>query len=97
MENSRSGWILSGILGIIVVVLLIILMGYWNADDRELGNVLEQGEANLAEVRAEVGEKCTGPQGTNSTACQDALDELSDVLQEFSEDLETATTTPDGV
>ncbi len=89
--NSKTGWIIAGILAIVVVIMLFMM---WNdANTKDLGNVLEEGRTSIIDMRAEVEKKCQGPEA-NEAECQDALEELSEVLQEFSEDVNEASTTP---
>ncbi|HYD93164.1 MAG TPA: hypothetical protein VEB18_01750 [Candidatus Paceibacterota bacterium] len=95
MNQNRTGWIIAALLAVVILVLLGMM---WNdANNKDLNQVLEEGRENLIDVRAEIEKKCEGPE-MNEDACQDALEELADVLEEFREDVtaatSSATTTP---
>lgn len=88
--NSKTGWIIAGILAVVVVIMLFMM---WNdANNKDLGNVLEEGRTSIIDMRAEIEKKCQGPEA-NERECQDALADLSDVLEDFSEDVNEASTT----
>ncbi len=88
--NSKTGWIIAGILAVVVIIMLFMM---WNdANSKNLGNVLEEGRTSIIDLRAEIEKKCEGPEA-DEKACQDAIDDLSEVLKEFSEDVEAASTT----
>lgn len=91
-NRSNTGWLVAGILAIVVVVLLFIMWRQWDREQHDLGNVINEGQEDIASARAEIREKCTGPAGVNARDCQDALNEVSDIIREFSDDLADATT-----
>lgn len=93
-QQNNTGWIVAGVLAIVIVILLVMMWQQWDRGEQNLGAVLEEGQENLVDARAAIAQKCSGPQGTASPGCQDALDNLRDILEEFSEDLDTASTTP---
>ena len=87
--NTKTGWIIAGILALVVIIMLFMM---WNdANTKDLDNVLEDGRTSLIDIRAEIEKKCEGPD-VNEDECQDALKELSEVLSEFSEDVSEAST-----
>lgn len=88
--NSKTGWIIAGILAVVVVIMLFMMWNHNNSKD--LGNVLEEGRTSIIDMRAEIEKKCEGPQA-NEQECQDALDDLAEVLEDFSEDVDKASTT----
>ncbi len=97
--DSRTGWIVAGVLAVVVVILLGV-MWKWNYDrEHDVGYVLDRGGSKIMEIRAEIAEKCQGEAPFEQADCQDSLEELSDILREFTDDLEdinNASTTTDG-
>lgn len=89
--NTKTGWIIAGILAVVVIIMLFMMWNDANSPD-ELSNVLEEGRTSIIDLRAEIEKKCQGPEA-NEAQCQDALDDLAEVLAEFSEDIEAASTT----
>lgn len=87
----KSGWVVAGILAVALVIMLFMM---WDgANSKDLNNVLEEGRTSIIDMRAEIEKKCEGPE-PNEAECQDALDDLAEVLREFSKDVNDASTTP---
>lgn len=80
------------VLFIVVLVLLVMLWNAWKENNQNLGTVLEEGKEQIVDVRAQVLADCRGPQA-NEADCQASLQNLKDVLQEFSSNLDNATGT----
>lgn len=94
--HARTGWIVSGVLAIILVILLGLLLKQQYDLEHNLDYVLDRGGDKITAVRAEITETCTGESPLEQDRCQDSLERLSDILREFSDDLEyfTPTSTP---
>ncbi len=93
-NRSNTGWIVSGVLAVVIVVLLFMMWQQWDRKQKDLDTVLDNGQEQIMDQRARIAALCNGPQGMQAPACQDALDDLADVLREFRDDLDDATTTP---
>lgn len=87
--NAKTGWIVAGILAIVVIVLAWMMWS--NENQKDLGTVLEEGRADIVTVRAEIQENCRGPQA-DEAKCQASLADLAEILNEFSDDVEDADT-----
>jgi len=88
MRSNSTPWLIAGI----AIVLLVIVAWLWMGTKRDLESVLADSRADIADQRAVIAEKCTGPQA-DKEECDEALDEMADILREFSADLNTAATT----
>jgi hypothetical protein len=85
-HNARVAWIVAGVLGFIVLVLLIYI-GSVSSNDN-LGSVLDEGRSTIGAERQEIRERCAD--NINSSDCQEALEELTDILRAFNRDLTRA-------
>jgi hypothetical protein len=92
-KNTHTGWIVAGVLAVVVVALGGILWNAAQTREKDLDEVLTEGYEDIAKVRAEVQIKCEGP-ARNDAECERALDELANILRDFGKDLNEATTTP---
>jgi hypothetical protein len=92
-NRTNTGWIVSGVLAVVIVILLLMMWQQWDADQRDLNTVLDEGQENIMDSRARIALLCNGPEGTRAPDCQDALEELADILRDFRDDLDNATTT----
>jgi hypothetical protein len=92
-KNTHTGWIVAGVLTVVVVALGGILWNAAQTREKGLDEVLTEGYEDIAKVRAEVQIKCEGP-ARNDAECERALDELASILRDFGKDLDEATTTP---
>ncbi len=98
MNSARTAWAVAAVLGVIVIILLAVMAKGQHDREQDPDYVLDRGGSRIAEVRAEIAEKCEGADPYDQADCQDALEELSDVLGDFTEDLRrlnatTSTTT----
>ncbi len=90
--NAQNGWkIATGVLALVVVILLAMMWSAWSMEQKSLDHVLEEGKEDVVEARAAIEMKCRGPQA-NEAQCQDALEDLADILKEFSKDVNAAST-----
>lgn len=87
-------------LGIIVIILLCIMAAAWYNKQNDLGTVLDENRGAVLNQREDIRQKCNAEGGEQSEACQAALQELSDILTEFTSDInriQRATTTDAGI
>jgi hypothetical protein len=90
-QKSNLGWIIAGVLAVIVVILLGVMWQAMEANKKDLNHVLSEGYEDIATVRAKMQIACDGP-SKDEAKCEAALNELADILREFGEDLSTAST-----
>jgi hypothetical protein len=88
--DAAKGWMISTIvLAIVVVILLIMMWSNWNSR-HDLDTVLNNGSDNVAAMKAQIQTDCQGA-NADQARCDADLNQLSDVLKEFSANLTTAT------
>lgn len=91
--KTQNGWkTATGVLVVVVIILLVMMWNAWDREQHDLGHVLQAGKEDVTAARADIQEKCRGPQA-DEAACQRSLDALADILKEFSKDVNAATTT----
>jgi hypothetical protein len=95
-KNTHTGWIVAGVLTVVVVALGGVLWNAAQTREKGLDEVLTEGYEDIAKVRAEVQIKCEGP-ASSDAECERALDELANILRDFGEDLNEASTTKDSM
>lgn len=81
-------WTVAGVLAVIVIILLAFMIYDWNQRRNDLGYVIDEGTSNIAEQREVIRARCSDD--LTSAACQDALADLSDILEDFSRDFSRA-------
>jgi len=87
-RESNLAWIIAGILFV-----LLIVVGYlWYSNTHDLDNVLEDGQEDIGYYRDEIAKHCRGPEA-DEEQCAEDMEDLSDLLREFSEDIDAAATT----
>jgi hypothetical protein len=87
-RESNIAWWIAGIL-----LVLLIIVGYlWLSERASLPTVLENGQSSIAAERDQIAKDCQGPD-MNRTACNQDLSDLASILQEFSANVEQASTT----
>lgn len=87
-RESNIAWWIAGIL-----LVLLIIVGYlWLSERASLPTVLDNGHASIAAERDQINKDCQGPD-MNQTACNQDLSDLASILQEFSANVEQASTT----
>ena len=89
MDRSNSvSWMIA-----VVLFIALIIVGYlWINTRRDLANVLAENRGDIMTQRDEIAAKCIGA-NADREACDEALDELADILREFSAELSVAATT----
>ena len=98
MNNARTAWTVAAVLGVIVIILVVVMAKGQHDRERDPDFVLDRGGSRIAEIRAEIAETCAGDKPYEQADCQDTLEELSDILKDFTDDLhrinEASTTAP---
>jgi hypothetical protein len=90
MDSKKKltlAWTVAGILAVLLVIALFFLAN----QPKDLTSVLEEGREDLTEQRDRIAESCNGTDAASKEECQDRLEELSDILREFSRDIDKAT------
>lgn len=89
-QKTNTGWIIAGV---VLLVLVLAGMMWMDAENKKknIDNVLSEGYADLAMIRAEIQIKCDGPEA-NKEECDEALSELAKILEDFSDDIDVAST-----
>ncbi len=86
-RESNLAWIIAGILFV-----LLIVVGYlWYSNTQDLDNVLQDGREDIGYYRDQIAEHCRGPEA-DEKQCAEDMEDLSDLLREFSEDIDAAAT-----
>ena len=87
-RESNLAWIIAGILFV-----LLIVVGYlWYSNTHDLDNVLMEGSEDIGYWREQIAEHCRGPEA-DAEQCEEDMEELSDLIREFSADIDAAATT----
>ena len=87
-KKLTLAWTVAGILAVLLAVSLFFLMN----PEKSLNTVLEEGKQDVTEQRADVAAACEGD-SADKAKCDAELDELAQILREFSRDIDKATTT----
>lgn len=87
------GWGVAAALAIVVVILLGFIWKTQYDLAHDFDYVLDQNGDEIVAVRAEVADRCSGTNPLDNPDCQEALDQLADVLRDFSRDLDNFSTT----
>lgn len=88
-KKLTLAWAVAGILAIALIVALVALMN----QEKDLATVLEEGREDITEQRDRIADACEGPDAESQERCQNELEELSDILRDFSRDLDRASST----
>lgn len=87
-RETNIAWWIAGIL-----LVLLIIVGYlWISERNSLPTVLDNGQASIAAERNQIAQDCQGPK-MDKTACNQDLSDLASILQQFSTDVQTASST----
>lgn len=86
--NTKNQLALAWTLVAVLATALIISLLFLLTPKKELGTVLSEGQETLTEQRETIAEACRNEDTANAQACQEALNGLSDLLKEFSQDLQ---------
>lgn len=86
-RESNLAWIIAGVL-----LVLLIVVGYMWYSSRDLDNVLQEGREDIGYYRDEIERHCSGPE-MDQEQCAEDMEELSDLLREFSADIDASSTT----
>lgn len=86
-RESNTAWVISGIL-----LVLLIIVGYlWLSAPKDIDTVLDEGSVTIEEQREALRIACQSPEGSRAK-CEAALQDLSEALEEFSTEIDAATT-----
>lgn len=88
-KQLTIAWSVAAVLAIALIVALVALMN----QEKDLGTVLQDGNENLTEQRDRIASACEGD-AASQERCQEELNRLSDILREFSQNLDRATPSP---
>lgn len=91
-QQNNAGWIVSAVLAVVIVILLAMMWQQWDKQQHQIGQVLENGQDNIAAARMEISDKCNGPKGADAQECKDAINKMSDIVAEFSKNIANSTT-----
>jgi predicted MarR family transcription regulator len=80
-------WTVAGILAVGLIVALIALANR----EPDLGTVLEDGREEVTAQRDRIREACNGTDAASQRACNEELEDLADILREFSQEIDRAT------
>jgi tryptophanyl-tRNA synthetase len=86
-NEKKTAWIVSGIL----LVLLVIVLYLWVSTKADLNTVLENGKISIKAEQAQIAEDCQGAKA-DKAACKQDLADLSDILKQFSANVQEAST-----
>ncbi len=92
MDSKKKltlAWTVAGILAVLLAIALFFLMN----QPKDLDTVLQEGKEDVTAQRDRVAEACNGDDAKSQAKCQDELQELSDILRDFSKDIDKATST----
>lgn len=85
-KEARTAWIVAGVLAILLVIAVVL----WVNAKRDLDAVLTEGREDITQVRDRIAVDCRASDTASQERCQDHLEDLADILREFSEDIENA-------
>lgn len=88
-KEARTAWIIAGILA----VLLVIAVVFWMNAKKDLEDVQRDGYTDIGAMRDLIALDCGKTDEKSTKLCAEHIDDLSEILKEFSKDLEDATTT----
>jgi hypothetical protein len=89
-KQLTIAWTVAGILAVLLLISLYFVMN----PKKDLGTVLQEGKEDISAQRDRISESCNGTDTKSREDCQKELDELADILRDFSKDIRRATSTP---
>ncbi|HEX2792273.1 MAG TPA: hypothetical protein VHO23_00960 [Candidatus Paceibacterota bacterium] len=92
-KKMKMAWAAAGVLA----VLLIVVTFLWIRAQNDLDRVLDNGREDIEAARDRIDAACEGPDASSNAECREALDDLADVLRDFSQNLEDATSSAPAV
>lgn len=90
-DNAAVAWGVAALLGLIALLLAVSLAREEHAP-KPLSDVLEEGRVSIEEQRDQIRRDCRGTDPIRKERCQEALDDMAAILQEFSQEIRNATT-----
>lgn len=85
-KETRTAWIIAGVLA----VLLVIAVVFWMNAKKDLDAVLMEGQEDITVIRDRIEADCHATDAASKERCEDHLEDLADILREFSEDVDEA-------
>lgn len=85
-KETRTAWIIAGVLA----VLLVIAVVFWMSAQKDLEAVLSEGREDITVLRDKIAVDCRATDTASKERCQDELADLADILREFSSDVDEA-------
>lgn len=89
--NSQKQLTLAWTVAAILAALLVISLVMQFSQPKDLGTVLQEGKEDVTAQRDRVAEACNGTDAASQADCKNELQELADILREFSRDITKAT------
>ena len=88
-KQLTLAWTVAGILAV-----LLVIAGYFAMNPKkDLGVVLQEGKEDISAQRDQIAIHCAGTDGQSKRLCQEDLDELANILKEFSKNIHAASST----
>ncbi len=91
-KSAQTAWTVAAVLA----VLLIIALGFWWNAKHDLAKVLESGKQDITAQRDKIRADCALTDAASKAQCGQDLQDLADILREFSTNVAHATTTTTG-
>ncbi len=88
-KKLTLAWTIAGILAVLLVISVYFVMN----PKKDLATVLQEGKEDISAQRDQIRLNCSGTDGTSKAKCQADLDELTEILKEFSKDIKKASST----
>ncbi|KND46995.1 MAG: hypothetical protein AB199_01005 [Parcubacteria bacterium C7867-004] len=88
-KQLTLAWTVAGILAVLLVISVYFIMN----PKRDLDTVLQDGKEEIAAQRDEIRKNCANTDDLSKKRCQKDLDELADILKDFSKDITKASST----
>ena len=88
-KQLTLAWTVAGILAVLLIIAVYFAMN----PKKDLATVLQEGKEDISVQRDQIAMHCSGTDDASKKACQEDLDELTDILKEFSKDIKKASST----
>ncbi len=88
-KQLTIAWTIAGILAVLLLIALYFVLN----PKKDLGTVLQEGQQDITAQRDKIRADCNSTDLDKKAACAADLQDLSDILREFSKDVAHATST----